>query len=252
MQTKNLTVTEMAESGKGLALLADLTAVDSDGDSYEPGAFSWKGEQWSPLISAHDRRVMPFGKARVYEEGDKAFAELHMNLDTQAGRDWHSALKFDLAKGEPVQEWSYGYQAMDFQKVFRGASEGRVLKQVDVHEVSTVIRGAGRGTRTVDIKGLKAALKDGEFKAITEQLGTMADVLAADPGKLSATGLKQLDEIHANLGAVLMQAKADPEHSAGPNAALLEAEAKAMEEIERIYASMIAGDAIRAAQRHLA
>lgn len=203
MLTKNLTITDMDEAGKGLALLADLTAVDSDGDSYEPGAFSWK-EQWVPLLPGHNRLAMPFGKARVFEEGDKAYAEFHLNLGTQAGKDWHSALKFDLAHGKSVQEWSYGYEAVEFDKVFRQMKEGRVLKRVDVHEVSTVVRGAGAGTRTISMKALKAQLKEGEFDGLIEHLGMMADTLKGDPGLLSATGRKQLSEIHASLGAALV------------------------------------------------
>lgn len=239
MQTKNLTVTEMAETGKGLALIADLTIVDNDGDSYEPGAFTWK-EQWVPLLPAHNRSAMPFGKARVYEDGDAAYAELHLNLDTQTGKDWHSALQFDLATGKAVQEWSYGYDAMRFDKVMRGLAEGRHLKQLDIHEVSTVVRGAGKGTHTIDMKGLKAALKDGDFRSLTEHLGAMAAAIDADPGKLSATGLKQLGEIHANLGTVLALANRDPD-----------AEAKAVAEIERIAGNVIARDAILRAEKHL-
>lgn len=239
MQTKNLTVTDMEDSGKGLALIADLSAVDSDGDSYEKGAFAWK-EQWCPILPAHNPSAMPFGKGRVYEEGDKAFAELQINLDTQVGKDWHAALKFDLANGPAVQEWSYGYNALDFEKVFRQLQEGRVLKRLDVFEVSTVVRGAGSGTQTISMKGLKAALKEGEFTDLIAGLGNMVDLIDGDPGKLSATGIKQLGEIHESLGAVLMAARRDPE-----------AEAKAAAEIERLAANIIAGDAIRAAQKHL-
>ncbi|MEL6485873.1 MAG: HK97 family phage prohead protease [Pseudomonadota bacterium] len=238
MQTKNMTVTDMADTGKGLALIARLSEIDHDGDTYERGAFAWKGDQWCPLLAGHDRWAMQWGKARVYEEGDTAYAEIHANLETQVGRDWHSAIKFDLAKGKAVQEWSYGYEVLEWASDARDGKEVRVIKRLDVHEVSTVVRGAGRGTQTLSMKSLKAALKDGEFSALTEQLGTMAGVLETDPGKLSATGLKQLEEIHENLGTVLALAKRDPE-----------AEAKAAADIERIAANVIAGDAIRTAQK---
>ena len=115
MFTKNLTITAMDETGLGLARIAQLSAIDSDGDTYQPGAFSWMdgGGQWCAIIPAHDRRAMPLGKAWLYEEGDWALAKLHMNLETQAGRDWHQALKFDLATGKAVQEWSYGFEVLD-------------------------------------------------------------------------------------------------------------------------------------------
>ena len=238
MQTKSLTVTEMGDTGKGLALIATLSEVDHHGDTYEKGAFGWGGDQWCPLLTAHNAWGMPFGKARVFEDGDAAYAELHLNLDTQTGKEWHSALKFDLANGKSVQEWSYGYNTLDADYLKRGDDDVRVLKRLDVVEVSTVVRGAGRGTRAVDMKGLKAALKDGDFTSLTEQLGTMAAVIDADPAKLTATGLKQLGEIHASLGTVLSIANRDPE-----------AEAKAAAEIERIAGNVLARDAIRRAER---
>jgi len=233
MQTKNLTVTDMDDAGKGLAVLADMSAVDHDGDGYEAGAFAWKGDQWCPLLTAHDRWAMPFGKARVYEEGDKAYAELHLNLETQTGREWHSALKFDLARGQSVQEWSYGYEVIEAEDQIGDGQWKRKLKKVNVYEVSTVVRGAGSGTRTIAMKNLKAALKEGEFDALIGGLGEMAGALEANPGLLSATGRKQLGEIHAALGKALV----DP----------AEAEAKARAAIE----SEIARNLTRNARRRV-
>lgn len=204
MLTKNMTVKEMDQAGKGLAILARLSEVDHDGDTYAPGAFSWKdgGEQWCLLIHHHDRYQMPFGKARIYEDGDIAYAELHLNLETQVGKDWHKALLFDLSTGKSVQEYSYGFDVIDADFQVRGEDRVRVLKRLDVHEVSTVIRGAGRGTRTLTMK----ALKDAAFAPLIAGLGELAEALGGDPQSLTATGRKQLEEIHAALGKAL----ADP------------------------------------------
>lgn len=204
MLTKNMTVTEMGETGKGLAILARLTEVDHDGDTYEKGAFSWKegGEQWCSLIHHHDRYQMPFGKARVYEDGEVAYAELHLNLETAAGRDWHKALLFDLATGKAVQEYSYGFDVVDADFQVRGENRVRVLKRLDVHEVSTVIRGAGRGTGTLSMK----ALKEAGFAPLIAGLGELAEAIGRDPDSLSATGRKQIEEIHAALGKALTPA----------------------------------------------
>lgn len=227
MLTKNLTVTEMDEAGKGLAVLARLTEVDHDGDTYEKGAFSWKdGEQWCALIHHHDRYQMPFGKARVYEEGDIAYAELHLNLETQAGADWHKALLFDLSTGKSVQEYSYGFDVVDADFQVRGENRVRVLKRLDVHEVSTVIRGAGRGTGTLSMK----ALKDAAFAPLIAGLGELAEALGGDPASLSATGRKQLEQIHAALGKALVAS--DPE-----------AEAKAVQAFRDQYAQYMTRDA---------
>ena len=55
----------------------------------------------------------PLGKAWIFEEDDWALADLFLNMQTAAGKDWHSTLKFDLAKGKPVVQWSYGYEVVD-------------------------------------------------------------------------------------------------------------------------------------------
>jgi hypothetical protein len=203
MHVKALTIEDMTDTGKGLARIATLSAVDSDRDTYAPGAFSWKegGVQWAPILVAHDRKRIPLGKAKVYEEGDAALAELHLNLETQAGKDWHSALKFDLATGRPVQEWSYGYEVKNAGYKVQGGARIRQIKQTDVHEVSPVVRGAGEGTRTLAIKS--AELKAQHYGPLIASLAELAEALPADAGTLSATGLKQLEAIEAAIGAVL-------------------------------------------------
>lgn len=199
MQIKSLAIESMDEAGKGLARLGSLSAVDHDGDTYLPGAFNWKsGGQWCPLITAHNRGSMPFGKARVYEDGDTIYAELMLNLDTTIGREWHAALRFDLAQGKAVQEWSYGYDALDADYQIRPEGRVRVLKRLDVHEVSTVVRGAGQGTGTVAIKS--ATLKPEHFGTLIAGLSDLANV---DPFSLSATGIKQLEDLEVSIGRVL-------------------------------------------------
>jgi HK97 family phage prohead protease len=156
-EIKSLVVEKMDDEGHGLARIATLAAVDHDGDTYADGAFDWKeGGQWVPILPAHDRRAMPLGKARIYEDGGFAYAELHLNLQTSAGQDWHKHLKFDLAKGRPAQEWSYGFGVMDAVNEHRNGERVRVLKRLDVHEVSPVVRGAGAGTRAEGVKSTRA------------------------------------------------------------------------------------------------
>lgn len=200
-QTKSMAIVSMDDTGKGLAKLATLSEVDNDGDTYGPGAFSWKegGHQWAMMMPAHNRRAVPFGKARVYEDNGEAFAELHLNLLTTTGNEWHQALLFDFKVGKPVQEWSFGYQA---EYTYRVSSAGRirVLTKVDVDEVSPVLRGAGKGTHTISIKGAK--LRDDHFGGLITDLGEMATAIDADPASVSASGLKQLREIHDAIGRV--------------------------------------------------
>ncbi|SCW61697.1 phage prohead protease, HK97 family [Sphingobium faniae] len=221
MIAKAMTIEKMDETGTGLARIAQLAAVDSDGDTYAPGAFSWKegGGQWVQMIPAHDRRAMPFGKAWLYEKDGWAVADLNLNLDTQAGKDWHAALKFDLAKGRPVQEWSYGFNILDAGFEQREGSRVRVLKRLDVDEISPVLRGAGVGTGTLAIKS--AQLKDAAFAPLISQLGDLADALGDDPSCLSVTGIKQLGEIHVAIGKALSRpAEIEAREQAATGAAL--------------------------------
>ncbi len=202
MQTKMLTIKEMDEAGKGLARIATLSIVDHDGDTYLPGAFGWKaGGQWCSILPAHDRRATPLGKARVYEDGDQALAELVFNLELPEAKGWHSAIMFDLSNGESVQEYSYGYNLVEFDYQTRGNDRVRQFKKVEVLEVSPVLKGAGIGTGTLSMKS--AELKEKHFAPLIASLGELAKSLPQDPKSISATGLKQLEEIEAAIGGVL-------------------------------------------------
>jgi hypothetical protein len=207
MQTKSMTIEAMAETGKGLARIATLSAVDHDGDTYLPGAFSWKegGHQWCSILPAHDRRAAPLGKARVYEEGDAALAELHFNLDVPEAKSWHSAIMFDIAQGQSVQEYSYGFDILEFDYQLRSGNRVREMKKLDVSEVSPVLRGAGVGTGTLRMKS--AELKAAHFAPLIGSLGELAAALPAEPGVLTATGLKQLGDLHVAIGAALDAAR---------------------------------------------
>lgn len=200
---KAMTITAMDETGTGLARIAQLSAVDSDGDTYVPGAFAWteKGEQWCSILPAHDRKATPLGKARVYEDGDWAMAELKFNLDVPEAKAWHSALVFDLANGPSVQEYSYGFAVLDSADNQIGGERVRVLKRLRVDEVSPVLKGAGVGTGTVSIKS--AELKAEKFGSLIAGLGELASAIGEDRAAVSATGLKQLGEIHAAIGKAL-------------------------------------------------
>lgn len=223
MHFKSLSVESIDEAGKGRARIAQLSAIDNDGDTYAKGAFAWKkdGGQWVQMIPAHDRKAMPFGKAWVFEDGDWAIADFQLNLNTQAGKEWHEALKFDLATGTPVQEWSYGFKTLDAAKEMRGTKRVNVLKQLDVDEISPVIRGAGVGTGTVAIKS--AELKDEAFAPLIAGLGELGSALTDNPGSLSATGIKQLGDIHAALGKALLPLAAAAEADQAAEVAAVQA-----------------------------
>ena len=212
------------EAGRGLARIATLSGIDHDGDTYAAGAFSWKagGEQTVQILPAHNRGSVPLGKARLYEKGDEVLAELSFNLDTAAGKEWHAALKFDLdaqkSGGAPIQEWSYGFMVIDAQVETRDGERVRVLKKLDVHEVSPVVKGAGVGTGTLS---LKDAIKDGRpfgealdaaiaaTADLVERARAVKDMRSADGRQLSAERVKQLAELRDGLAAIVDAAEAE-------------------------------------------
>jgi hypothetical protein len=204
-QTKSFHLKALDDEGHGLARIATLSAVDSDGDTYAPGAF---GEQFAVVRDSHSWQGVSLGKARIFEKGDEALAEFTLNLDTEAGREWHAALKFDLdaerSGGRPLQEWSYGFRILEATNETREGDRVRILKKLKVHEISPVLLGAGVGTGTLALKN--AALKDERFEGLLAQLSEISAAVEADPTVMSAVGLKQLADLNARIGAVIAAA----------------------------------------------
>jgi len=192
---------ELDEAGVGLARFATLNVIDSDGDITLPGAF---GEQNVKVMPSHDWGAVPLGSARIFEKGDEALAEFKINLDTASGKEWHSALKFDLEQGKGLIEWSYGFKIEDSETETRDGESVRLLKKLTVHEVSPVMLGAGVDTGTLAIKGddkksglslldhIKAALD--EVEAVNKRIAEVTELRAKDSRSLGVdTTLHALD-----------------------------------------------------------
>ena len=164
----------LVKDGHGSASFATLNVIDSDEDVALPGVF---GVQSAFLVPAHNwsASVPPFGKGTSREDGDDAIVDFKLNPDTQGGREWRAHLKFDLEEGEPIQEWSYGYEILDSEK---GEFEGRqvqFLKKVRIHEFSPVILGAGVGTGTIDMKSGQTLTT--QFETVGASLAETLDLL---------------------------------------------------------------------------
>ena len=139
------------EKGEGSSVIATLNVKDKDGDVTLPGAF---GEQHVNVIAAHNYSMPRLGKGVIKEQDDLAIAEFKFNLDKDAplAREWYSSLKFDLENGEPLQEWSYGYNVIDSLPGDFNGEPVRFLKSLDVIETSPVVKGSGVGTGTLAMK----------------------------------------------------------------------------------------------------
>ena len=148
-QFKPAAIKAMDDAGHGTAVFATLDVIDKDGDIIVPGSI---GNQTVQILPTHDWGSVPLGKGTTREEDGQALVDFQLNLDTVAGKEWHSSLRFDMANGDPVQEWSFGFTVGAAEPVTRDGREAQALSELDIHEVSPVVLGAGVGTRTLSVK----------------------------------------------------------------------------------------------------
>lgn len=151
-KTFNAEIKQVSKAGEFEAVIATLNVVDHDGDIIRPGAFPSDKVSIQP---SHDGGAIPIGQARIREEGDKAIASGKLNLETQAGREWHSHLKFDFDDPPAIQEWSFGFMIDEASSETHEGQDVRVLEKMDVFEISPVLLGAGIETETLAVKTRK-------------------------------------------------------------------------------------------------
>ena len=240
---KSLTEEKLAK-GEISVVFATMGIWDKDGDLALPGFY---GNQDVAFLPTHDWSHVPIGKGRTREDGDKAVADIKMNLDLQAAKDWLSAIKFDLKNGTPIQEYSYGF------KVLEGGSRmgemlgrnGRILQPREdgtpgckIWEVSPVLVGAGEKTCTLSAKAAGKTFTD-ESQAVldaAEGLAERAKALAAlrekEGRELSPANMERLASMAVSFqkhAETLVKLSA-PAHAAAPS----EAEVQARRELVRM------------------
>lgn len=137
--------------GAFTAQIAVLDVPDHDGDILRREAIP--PDATVMVVPTHDWSHIPMGAARLTIEGDRVLAVGELNLDLTAGREWRSALLFDLAHGG-LQEWSYGFFLQDARDIAVDGVVRREMLKIDPVEVSPVLRGAGVRTGTVAVKGM--------------------------------------------------------------------------------------------------
>jgi len=140
------------EAGQVKAAFATLNVIDMDGDVTLPGAFA-NGEPVRIAAWQHNWGVLPVGKGTIGEENNQAVLNGQFFLDTNAGKEHYLTIK---ALGD-LQEWSYGFDVVDYELGKFNGQDVRFLKKLKVHEVSPVMLGAGIDTQTLYIKGQKTA-----------------------------------------------------------------------------------------------
>lgn len=180
LERKALTGLKVTDEAAGTfeAVFATLSVIDKDGDVTLPGEFR-TGQK--ARVSAYNHKswdgALPVGKGTISERDDLAVMTGQFFMNIPGAKDTFLTVKElgDLA------EWSYGFDAKRERGVF-GPNDTPVtfLKEIEVHEVSPVILGAGIDTRTLSMKaGMKLSEHAGAVvTALDELTSRVADVHA--------------------------------------------------------------------------
>jgi hypothetical protein len=215
MATKTFTRVEIKDEDKGevTAVFATLGVIDSDGDVTVKGAFDNGAKvRISAYGHASWNGTLPVGKGSIREVGDEAILDGRFFLDTPAGADTFKVVKELGADG--LQEWSYGYDPVEYSFGEFEEQQVRFLNKLKVHEVSPVLLGAGVGTRLLTAKsGMK-------FSEHVEAVMADVDALtarAAEVVALRSEKGKAISDVSADLlGRLVVSVKRLEELLAGP------------------------------------
>lgn len=217
-------IKQLDGEGSFEAVIATLDVVDADGDIIIAGAFQNATVSVQP---AHDSRHVPLGKAKMEDRGNKAIAVGKFNLGVKAAAEWHKALKFDLDHPPAIQEWSFAFRIIDSETETRDEEEVRILKKMDIIEVSPVLRGAGVDTGTLSAKTRFADQLDSTLQAVedvVERAESIARLRASKdkPKTLSKSHNERLAAIAEKLDSLKksLEPKQEPEAGETEMAAL--------------------------------
>lgn len=225
MNTKAFSRVEIKDEDKGevVAVFATLNVIDSDGDVTPNGAFESGAKT---RISAYGHTswqgVMPVGKGTIRETKTEAILDGQFFMDTAAGAETFSVVK-QLGE-DGLQEWSYGYDPIEYSFGEFEDQQVRFLKKLKVHEVSPVLLGAGVNTRVLAAKG---GMKFGEHAlSVLADLDALADraaevvALRAEKGKgISEASADLLGRLTASAKRLEELLKAPPSDDIPPDAA---------------------------------
>lgn len=199
-----------AEPGAFVARIATLNVRDKDNDITLPGAFPM-GK--TVLISAYMhgswQGKLPIGKAVIKEFGDEVLAEGQFNLKTSEGRETYEAVKF----APELQEWSYGFYPIEHEEGEGDDLGARILKKVDIKEISPVLIGAGINTGILAIKSegtsyvVQAEAVLAAVNDLAERTGELAFLRLKEGRVLSTANRNRMKSLMESLSAVAADLK---------------------------------------------
>jgi len=198
------------DEGSFTCQFCTFDVIDHDGDVTLKGAFP---EGKEILVSAYQHGswmgALPVGKAIVHEQAGEAIAEGRFNLSMASGRETYESVKFSGS----LQEYSYGFRVLEagsdadieaWTKDHAGSRPVRIIKSVDIFEVSPVLKGAGIGTATLDIKSGLSYADHGEavlaaVSSWADRTKALADLRRKDGRDLSPQNRERIVKLLASL-----------------------------------------------------
>lgn len=179
------TVTTEAE-GIIEAIVSVFGNTDKANEVVMPGAFTASlGRKLPKGVWAH-RWELPIAKTLEARETDKGlYVKGQFNLDTQAGREAYSNIKFGI-----IDEFSIGYRVVKEQ--INNENDTRELLELELFEWSPVLVGMNPSTELLSIKG-PAMLANPAF--------------TVDPATEPATFAYQADYVQATISAFIARGK---------------------------------------------
>uniref|UniRef100_A0A6M3IN55 Putative peptidase n=1 Tax=viral metagenome TaxID=1070528 RepID=A0A6M3IN55_9ZZZZ len=197
------------EEGTFVARIATLNVRDKDNDITKPGAFNKKTVLVSAYMHGSWMGKLPVGKATIQEKGEEVIADGQFNLKTSEGRDTYEAVKF----APELQEWSYGFYPIEANDG-TGEDEGaRVLKKVDVKEISPVLVGAGVNTAVLAIKSDNMTYADqseavlAAVEDLANRTKSLADLRLKEGRVLSSANRNRIQKLMQSLSEVATDLK---------------------------------------------
>lgn len=200
--------------GSFTAKFATLNVIDKDGDVTLPGAFP---EGKEILISAYQHGSwsgsLPVGKGVIHEVKNDVLVDGEFNLNTDVGKEHYETVKF----APELQEWSYGFsvKALDEESPWNeNPKVWRVFKELDVFEVSPVLRGAGVDTRVLSIKSDNPTSYADHAETVLATVNdwlvrtkSLADLRRKEGRDLSAANKERLTTLHKSLADLFGELK---------------------------------------------
>jgi len=171
-------------TGTVQAAFSVFNTIDSDGDVVKPSAF--KDGQEVPMVWSH-MWDNPVGKGTVKVSRKQATFDGHFFLDTQAGMEAYKTVK----NMGSLQEWSFGFRVLEDEEGDFDGQRVRFLKGLELFEVSPVLVGANRETRTLAIKGAAPVIAISDPDAMLANARAMVAYLEGAESESEPEGGKQ-------------------------------------------------------------